>query len=78
MPETAPEITGEEIEIRPLSPPDFVKALNARDERPRRTAELQHFLGYLRSTAGLLREMPEDKIEALIGDYLDETGAENG
>lgn len=61
------------VEIRYLSPPQYVKAANARDHRVRHAVDLHHFLSYLQNTAGLLREIPEDKIDVLVADYLQQT-----
>jgi hypothetical protein len=70
MPDTAEIIE----EIRSLSPPEFIKAANARDQKIRQAENLHRFFGYLQNTAGLLREVPENKINALIDDYLNATG----
>ena len=62
----------EAVEVRYLSPPEFIKAANARDHRVRHSVDLHHFLSYLQSSAGLLRELPENKIDLLVTEYLTE------
>lgn len=71
---TTPEttVTGEEAVVRYLSPPEYVKAANERDHRVEHAVDLHHFFSYLQNTAGLLRELPEDKIDVLVADYLNE------
>ena len=64
-----------DTEVRYLSPPQYIKAANARDNRVKHAIDLHHFVTYLQGTAGLLREMPETKIDVLIHDYLTETEA---
>lgn len=59
-----------ETEFRYLSPPEYVKAANARDSKVKHSVDLHHFINYLQTSAGLLREMPETKIDVLIADYL--------
>jgi hypothetical protein len=73
MPET---IAGTEDEVRYMSPPEYIKRANARDSRVRHAIDLAQFITYLQTSAGLLREMPENKIEALIAEYLDEKGTQ--
>lgn len=57
-----------------VSPPEYIKRANARDYRVKHAVDLQHFLTYLQTSAGLLRELPENKIDVLIADYLDQSG----
>lgn len=66
------ESVPSEVEFRYLSPPEYVRAANARDSREKHSIDLHHFLSYLQTNAGLLREMPEDKIDELISHYLDD------
>lgn len=56
--------------VRYMSPPEYVKAANARDNKVRHAVDLHHFINYLQTSAGLLREMPETKIDVLVADYL--------
>jgi hypothetical protein len=62
-------------QVRYLSPPEYIKAANARDARVKHSVDLHHFITYLQSAAGLLREMPDTKIDVLIDEYLTETDA---
>ena len=55
---------------RSLSPPEYIKMANARESRVKHAIDLHHFVTYLQTTAGLLREMPETKIDVLIADFL--------
>lgn len=71
-------IEGEDVEIRYLSPPEFVKAANAREHRVKHAVDLNHFIAYLQNTAGLLRELPENKIDVLVADYLNTVEPNNG
>lgn len=59
-------------EIRRLSPPEYIKYANARDSRIKHAIDLHDFVTYLQTSAGLLQEMPENKIEVLVADYLSE------
>lgn len=62
-------------EIRCFSPPEYIKYANARDSRIKHAVDLHDFITYLQTSAGLLREMPENKIDVLVDDYLNEKGA---
>lgn len=61
--------------VRYLSPPEYVKYANARDSRAKHAVDLLHFITYLQTSVGLLREMPETKIDVLIADYLNDLEA---
>ena len=69
---TMSETTEVVEEIRRLSPPEYIKYANARDSRIKHAIDLHDFVTYLQTSAGLLREMPENKIEVLVADYLNE------
>lgn len=69
MPDTDTTEAPEE-RFRYLSPPEYIKQANARDSRIRHAVDLHHFVTYLQTSAGLLREMPDSKIDVLIADYL--------
>lgn len=71
MPDTT-TTPGSDAEFRYLSPPQYIKAANARDHRVKHAIDLHHFITYLQTSAGLLREMPDIKIDTLIADYLQE------
>ena len=62
--------TETDDEVRYLSPPEYVKRANARDSLVKHSVDLHHFINYLQTSAGLLREMPETKIDVLVADYL--------
>ena len=67
--------TGVEEEVRYLSPPEYVKYANARDRRRRHEVDLAHFITYFREKVPPTdREIPNDLIDQVISDYLDETG----
>ena len=68
--------TPDQEEIRYLTPPQYIKAANARDARTKHGVDLHHFVTYLQTSAGLLREMPETKIDVLISDYLSDSDPE--
>lgn len=72
MPDTDTTEAPEE-QFRYLSPPEYIKQANARDSRVKHAIDLHHFITYLQTSAGLLREMPETKIDVLIADYLTDT-----
>lgn len=65
----APE--AEEI-VRYLSPPEYVKAANKRDHRVRHAVDLEHFITWLQTNPGLMREIPAENIPTLVEDYLTE------
>ena len=73
MPKTQTPETGEDTQVRYMSPPEYIKRANAREHRVKHAVDLAHFVSYLQTSAGLLREMPESKIDVLIADYLNET-----
>lgn len=68
--------TTETTEIRYLSPPEIIKRANARDHQVKHAVDLHKFVTYLQTSAGLLREMPENKIDTLIADYLSDGEAQ--
>ena len=64
------EAHGENVQIRHLSPPEFIKAANAREHKAKHSVDLHHFFAYLQGTAGLLRELPAESIDTIVNDYL--------
>lgn len=72
MSETTTVEPDAEVEVRYLSPPEYVKAANARDQRVKHNVDLHHFFAYLQNSAGLLREVPAEKIDLLVEEYLNE------
>ena len=71
---TTTDAAGEEVVVRYLSPPEYVKFANAREHRVRHAIDLHHFVTYLQESAGLLKKVPEVKIDTLIANYLNESG----
>lgn len=66
------EAHGENVQIRYLSPPEFVKAANAREHRTKHSVDLHHFIAWLQENPGLLRELPVESIDTIVDDYLTE------
>ena len=69
---TLAEGQEEKVTVRYLSPPQYIKAANAREHRGKHAEDLHKFLVWAQNSAGLLREIPQDKLDALVEDYLDE------
>ena len=71
MSDTQTDTDGDQkVEVRYMSPPEIIKRANARDHQVKHAVDLHKFITYLQTSAGLLREMPENKIDTLIADYL--------
>lgn len=71
MAETDTQAPEAEEQYRYLSPPEYVKAANRRDHRVKHSVDLHHFITWLQTGPGLMREMPETKIDTLVAEYLD-------
>ena len=56
--------------IHACSPVEYIKRANARELDARHEVDLQHFVTFLQTSAGMLREMPADKVEVLVAEYL--------
>ena len=72
MPELEAVEAGDEVVVRYLSPPEFVKYANARERRARHEDTLHQFVAWLQLNRGLLREVTDEKIDVLVDDYLNE------
>lgn len=77
MPKHATDETETEERIRYLSPPEYIKFANARDHRVKHSVDLHHFIAWLQENPGLLRELPVEKVDNIVDDYLTEVEPED-
>lgn len=67
MTETVTE-TGQTF--RYLSPPEYIKAANARDEKVKHSIDLHHFMAFYRDRQGH-QGTTAATVDEIIADYLD-------
>lgn len=63
-------VTEDGETIRYLSPPEYIKAANARDEKVRHSVDLHHFMAFYRDRQGH-QGTPDRVVDEIIADYLD-------
>lgn len=64
----APE--AENQQYRYLSPPEYIKAANARDHREKHSVDLRHFIDFYMERQGHQGVSPQT-VDEIIADYLD-------
>ena len=73
MPKTKTDTAAQtevEEQVRYLSPPEYVKAANARDHREKHSVDLHHFIDFYMERQGHQKVSPWT-VDEIIADYLD-------